>query len=78
MKRQRRVKYSVEVGSGTARCRAGIQTQNIGKALRLVGSGHPRGVVEVAFPKEPEAFFVRRPSTSAGAFGHEQLHEVAA
>jgi hypothetical protein len=35
-------------------------------------------VVEAAFLKEPEAFFVRWPSTSARLFGHEQIHEVAA
>ena len=72
------VKVSVKVRSGTARFRVGVTAQSVRRALRLVGGGHPRGVVEAAFLKEPEGSFVRRPSTSVRLFGHEQIHEVAA
>lgn len=72
------VKVSVKVRSGTARFRVGVTAQSVRRALRLVGGRHLRGVVEAAFLKEPEAFFVRWPSTSARLFGHEQIHEVAA
>jgi hypothetical protein len=72
------VKVSVKVRSGTARFRVGVTAQSVRRALRLVEGRHLRGVVEAAFLKEPEAFFVRRPSTSARLFGHEQIHEVAA
>ena len=37
MERQRRVKFSVEVRSGAARFRVGVQAQSIREALRLVG-----------------------------------------
>jgi hypothetical protein len=67
MEHQRRVKFSVEVRSGTARFRVGVQAQSIGKAPSLVGGGYARGVIEVAFPQQPESFFV-----------HERTHEVAA
>jgi len=72
------VKVSVKVRSGTARFRVGVTAQSVRRALRQGEGRHLRGVVEAAFLKEPEAFFVRRPSTSARLFGHEQIHEVAA
>jgi hypothetical protein len=67
MERQRRVKFSVEVRSGTARFRVGVQAQNIREALRLVGGRYPRGVVRVAFPTQQESYFVP-----------ERIHQVAA
>jgi len=67
MERQRRVKFSVEVRSGSARFRVGVQARSIGKALRLVGGRYPRGMVEVDFPTEAESYFVP-----------ERVHEVAA
>jgi hypothetical protein len=67
MERQRRVKFSVELRSGTARFRVGVQAQSIREALRMVGGTYPRGVVEVDFPTQPEGFFVP-----------ERTHEVAA
>jgi hypothetical protein len=67
MERQRRVKFSVELRSGSARFRVGVQARSIGKALRLVGGRHPQGVVEVDFPTQAESFFVP-----------ERTHEVAA
>ena len=59
MERQRRVKFSVEVRSGTARFRVGVQAPSIRKALSVVGGRYPHGVVEVALPIEPDGFFVR-------------------
>lgn len=67
MEHQRRVKFSVEVRSGTARFRVGVQAQSIREALRLVGSRYSQGVVEAAFPTETESFFV-----------HQRTHQVAA
>jgi hypothetical protein len=67
MEGQRRVKFSVEVRSGSARFRVGVQAQSIGEALGVAGGRYPRGVVEVHFPIEPEGLFV-----------HEQTHEEAA
>ena len=64
---KQKVRISVEIRSGTARFRVGVQAQSIREALGVVGGTYPHGVVEVAFPIEPEGFFVR-----------EQTHEEAA
>ena len=64
---EKMVTISVEVRSGTARFRVGVQAQSIREALRLVGGRYPRGVVEVAFPTEAESFYV-----------HQRTHQVAA
>ena len=72
------VRISVEVRSGTARFRVGVQAGSIREALRLVGGRYPRGVVRVLFPIEPEGFFADEPSVPAEVTGYEQAHEVAA
>jgi hypothetical protein len=64
---QQTVRISVEVRSGTARFRVGVQAPSIRKALSMVGGRYPRGVVKVAFPIEPEGFLV-----------HQQTHKEAA
>jgi hypothetical protein len=61
------VRISVEVRSGTARFRVGVQAESIKKALSMVGGMYPRGVVRVAFPIE-----------RGGHFVHDQIHEAAA
>jgi hypothetical protein len=61
------VRISVEVRSGTARFRVGLQAKCFTKALGVVGGSYPHGVVEVAFPIEPEGFFV-----------HQHTHKEAA
>jgi hypothetical protein len=58
MEQQRMVKVSVEVRTGTARVRVGVQAQSIRKALSLVGARYPGGEVRVSFPIDPDYFFV--------------------
>ena len=53
------VRVSIEVRSGAARFRVGIQASSIQRAVSLVKGLHPAGDVRVVFPIEPEAFFVR-------------------
>jgi hypothetical protein len=67
MERQRRVKFSVEVRSGTARFRVRVQAPSIREALSAVAERYPRSVISVAFPMEPEGFPV-----------YEQIHGAAA
>ena len=63
---QEMVRISVEVRSGTARFRVGVQAQSIREALSVVGERYPGGVVEVVFPIEPEGSFVHgRPQMQA-------------
>jgi hypothetical protein len=78
MEQKKMVKVSVEVRCGTARYRVGVQAQSIRSALSLVGGRYPQGQVMVAFPTEPEGFFVRKPSALAGIVGSEQAYQEAA
>ena len=58
LQQKQMVRISVEVRSGTARFRVGVQAKSVRKALGMVGGRYPQGVVRVAFPVEPEGFFV--------------------
>jgi hypothetical protein len=78
MERQKTVRVSVQVRSGTARFWVGVQAQSIRKALSMAGGGYPRSEVGVVFPIEPEGFLVRMPSALAGTVGLEQAHQEAA
>ena len=75
---QQMVKVSMEVRSGAARFRVGVQAPSIMDALGVVGRRYPQGKVKVGFPIEPEGFFVREPSALAGIVGSEQDHQEAA
>ena len=72
------VKVSVEVRSGTARFRVGVQAESIRRAVGMVTRSYPRGEVSVVFPIEPEGFFVRGPAAPAGLVGPEQTEREAA
>ena len=68
--KQQTVRISVEVRSGKARFRVGVQAESIKRALSMVKGRYPRGVVRVLFPIEPEGFFVSESSATAGVDGH--------
>jgi hypothetical protein len=53
------VKISVVVIRGAARYRVAVQAQSIGRALEIVEGQNPGCQAKVAFPIDPEAFFVR-------------------
>ncbi len=79
MEQQRQmVRVSVEVRSGAARFRVGVQAPSILEALSLVGGKYPRRELRVAFPIEPERFFVWEPPGAAGIVGTEHAHQEAA
>jgi hypothetical protein len=52
------VRTSVQVSSGTARFRVAIQAESIERALEIVARQNPGKECEVAFPIDPETFFV--------------------
>jgi hypothetical protein len=52
------IKVSVEVRSGTASFRVGVQAQSIRRALSIVGKRYPGSLVKVSFPIDPEGFFI--------------------
>ena len=76
--RQKMVKVSVEVRSGTARFRVGAQAQSIRKALSMVGGKYPQGEIRLMFPAEPGGFFVSKPLAQVGIVGSEQAQREAA
>jgi hypothetical protein len=75
---QQMVKVSVEVRSGTASFRVGVQAHSIHKALSMVEARHPQGEVRVASPIEAEGFFTRKLSSLAQIVGTEQVQSEAA
>jgi hypothetical protein len=70
------VKVSVEIRSGTARFRVGVQAKSIREALAVVGCRYPQGEVGVVFPIAPEGYFVEGHGARAGMVG--QPKELAA
>jgi hypothetical protein len=69
MERQKMVKVSLQVRSGTARFRVGVQAGSIKKALSLVEGRYPDDKVRVVFPAERAGFLVRAPSAPARMLG---------
>ena len=52
------IRISVRVSGGTARFSVGIQAESIERALEIVAMQNPGRECEVAFPIDPETFFV--------------------
>ena len=52
------IRISVHVSSGTARFSVAIQAESIERALEIVARQNPGKECEVAFPIDPETFFV--------------------
>ena len=52
------IRISVRVSGGTARFGVAIQAESIERALEIVARQNPGKECEVAFPIDPETFFV--------------------
>jgi len=61
------IRISVEVSSGAAPFRVTIQAESIERALEIAKRHNPGRECRVAFPLDPESFFVRDPLEGAGA-----------
>jgi hypothetical protein len=72
------VNVSVELRSGTARFRVGVQASSIKKALSVVGGRYPHGELRAVFPMDPEGFLVSEPSAPIRVVGPEQAYPDAA
>jgi hypothetical protein len=53
------IRISLVLTRGAARYRVAVQAQSIGRALKIVEGQNPGWRANVAFPIDPEAFFVR-------------------
>jgi hypothetical protein len=60
------VRVSIEVRSGAARFRVGVQASNVQRAVNVVEGAYPASDVRVIFPIDPEGFFVEDPSAKEG------------
>ncbi len=61
------IRISVEVGRGAARYRVAVQAQSIERALEIVEGHNPVCEAKVAFPIDPETFFVWDSAATTGA-----------
>ena len=64
---EKMVRISVEVRSGTARFRVGVQAPSIRKALEHGREELPAGRGRSRLPQEPEGFFVHRQTQKEAA-----------
>ena len=60
------IKVSVELRSGSARYRVGVQAKSIRRALSIVGGRHPNGAIRVRLPMDSEGFYIEDPAARAG------------
>lgn len=67
------IRISVEVGRGAARYRVAVQAESIQRALELVERMEPGSEFKVAFPIDPETFFVKDPAAKIGPVEREKL-----
>ena len=66
------IKVSVEVGRGAARYWIAVQAESIERALEIVERQNPVREAKVAFPLDPEVFFVRDTTAHAGPVNQEK------
>ena len=66
------IRISVEVGRGAARYRVAVQAESIERALEIVERQNPGCEAEVAFPIDPEVYFVSNTGATTGPVNHEQ------
>ena len=72
------VRISVEVSNGPACFRVSVQAQSIERALEIAERCNPGMECKVAFPLDPETFFVRDPAAPGCFIESEQPGGVAA
>jgi hypothetical protein len=66
------IRISVEVGRGAARYRVAVQAESIDRALEIVERQNPNCEAKVAFPIDPEVFFVGGTASTTGPVNQEQ------
>ena len=67
------IRITVDIDSGTARYRVAVQAESIRRALELVEKMDPGSKFGIAFPIDPETFFVNDPAAKAGHVERENL-----
>jgi hypothetical protein len=70
------VKVSIEVRSGAARFRVGIQASSIQRAVGLAMGLYSASDVRVIFPIDPEGFFIDDPFAKEGLVERDMPQEA--
>ena len=65
------IRISVVLTRGAARYRVAVQAQSIGRALEIVEGQNPGCQAKVAFPIDPETYFVRDAAAIDGLVDRE-------
>ena len=65
------IRISVELTRGAVRYRVAVQAQSIRRALEIVEGQNPGCQAKVAFPIDPETFFVRDAAAIGGLVDRE-------
>ena len=66
------VRISVEVGQGAVRHRVAVQAESIRRAVQIVEGINHGNDFRVVFPIDPETFFVKDPTATAGLIEQEE------
>ena len=66
------IRISVEVVRGADRYRVAPQAESIERALEIVARQNPGCEAKVAFPIDPEVYFVSNPGATTGPVNQEQ------
>lgn len=66
------VRISVEVGQGAVRYRVAVQAESIQRAVQIVEEMNQGNDFRVVFPIDPETFFVKDPTATAGLIEQEE------
>ena len=67
------IRITVDIDSGSAGYRVSVQAGSIQRALELVERMDPGSKFKVAFPIDPETFFVNDPAAKAGPIERKNL-----
>ena len=66
------VRITVEIGWEAIRYRVAVQAESIRRALEIVEGMNPGREIKVAFPIDPESFFVEEPAAVAEQIEQEK------
>jgi hypothetical protein len=66
------IRISVQLTRGAARYRVAVQAESIERALEIVERQNPGCEAEVAFPIDPEVYFVSDTGVTTGPVNQEQ------
>ena len=65
------IRISLEVGRGAARYTVAVQAESIERAVEIVERHNPGCEAKVAFPIDPEVFFVGDTAATTGPVSQE-------